>query len=238
MSTMTSSLSPSLSKYPQPIYKEHDLHYIPKLNNYNVNYWKLVMSDYIEGNGLIAFIDGSITPPPDKINDKNEQLQGIENPDYTQWKQIDEQAAVEGNLKSLQEILLKEPNLVNAVITGAFETALIVACHRNLNSKFVEKLISLMSPQDLAMQNSFGKTAMFGAAVVGNVEAMKMMVDKNPNLPNITDIYNQLPIQSAAYAGQKHAVHYLLEVTGKEYLESRRKTFVHSLLVGGFYGEF
>ncbi|KAL8241219.1 hypothetical protein R6Q59_014574 [Mikania micrantha] len=305
MSTMTSSLSPSLSKYPQPIYKEHDLHYIPKLNNYNVNYWKLVMSDYIEGNGLIAFIDGSITPPPDKINDKNEQLQGIENPDYTQWKQIDEQvqssimstiqsglwsnvsdkyagktaaelwsliiqnvhrlpamthpdrvsnqtpegqklirynlplykAAVEGNLKSLQEILLKEPNLVNAVITGAFETALIVACHRNLNSKFVEKLISLMSPQDLAMQNSFGKTAMFGAAVVGNVEAMKMMVDKNPNLPNITDIYNQLPIQSAAYAGQKHAVHYLLEVTGKEYLESRRKTFVHSLLVGGFYEE-
>ncbi|KAL8241226.1 hypothetical protein R6Q59_014581 [Mikania micrantha] len=92
-----------------------------------------------------------------------------------------------------------------------------------------------MSPQDLAMQNSFGKTAMFGAAVVGNVEAMKMMVDKNPNLPNITDIYNQLPIQSAAYAGQKHAVHYRLEVTGKEYLESRRKTFVHSLLVGGFY---
>ncbi|KAL8241224.1 hypothetical protein R6Q59_014579 [Mikania micrantha] len=92
-----------------------------------------------------------------------------------------------------------------------------------------------MSPQDLAMQNSFGKTAMFGAAVVGNVEAMKMMVDKNDNLPNITDIYNQLPIQSAAYAGQKHAVHYRLEVTGKEYLESRRKTFVHSLLVGGFY---
>ncbi|KAD5961895.1 hypothetical protein E3N88_13368 [Mikania micrantha] len=235
MSTMTSSLSPSLSKYPQPIYKEHDLHTITKLNNFNVNYWKLAMSDYIEGNGLIAFIDGSITPPPDKINDENEQLQGIENPDYTQWKQIDDQAAVEGNLKSLQEILLKEPNLVNAVITGAFETALIVACHRNMNSNFVEKLISLMSPQDLAMQNSFGKTAMFGAAVVGNVEAMKMMVDKNPNLPNITDIYNQLPLQSAAYAGQKHAVHYLLEVTGKEYLESRRKIFVHSLLAGGFY---
>ncbi|KAD5961896.1 hypothetical protein E3N88_13369 [Mikania micrantha] len=235
MSTMTSSLSPSLSKYPQPIYKEHDLHTIPKHNKYNVNYWKLAMSDYIEGNGLIAFIDGSITPPPEKINEKNEQLQGIENPDYTQWKQIDDQAAVEGNLKSLQEILLKEPNVVSAVITGAFETALIVACHRNMNSKFVEKLISLMSPQDLAMQNSFGKTAMFGAAVVGNVEAMKMMVDKNPNLPNITDIYNQLPIQSAAYAGQKHAVHYLLEVTGKKYLEPRRSKFVHTLLIGGFY---
>ncbi|KAD5961898.1 hypothetical protein E3N88_13371 [Mikania micrantha] len=236
MSKTESSLSPSLSKYPQPLYKDYDLHYIPKLNYYNVNYWKLTMSDYIEGNGLIGFINGSIIPPPLMINDDIEQpLKWNVNPDYMQFKQVDDQACVEGNMKDLQEILNKSPNVVRDVITGACETALMVACHRNMNTKFVEKLISLMSPQDLAMQSSFGRTAMFGAAVVGNVEAMKMMVEKNHDLPNMSDLYNQLPIHCAAMAGEKHSVHYLLEVTGKEFIESKRLTLVHSFISGGFY---
>ncbi|KAD5961900.1 hypothetical protein E3N88_13373 [Mikania micrantha] len=236
MSTTASSSSPSFSKYPQPLYKDYDLHYIPKLNYFNVNYWKLAMDDYIEANGLIGFINGSITPPPEMINDENEQqLHWIDQPDYMQWKQMDDQACVESNMKDLQEILDKSPNVVRDFITGACETALIVACHRNMNTNFVEKLISLMSPQDLAMQTSFGRTAMFGAAVVGNVEAMKMMVDKNPDLPNITDIYNQLPIHTAAMAGEKHSVHYLLQVTGKDFIESKRFTLVHALISGGFY---
>ncbi|KAL8210608.1 hypothetical protein R6Q57_005045 [Mikania cordata] len=301
---MSSSLSPSLTKYPQPLYKDYDLHYIPKLNYYNVNYWKLTMNDYIEANGLIGFINGSIIPPPVMINDDKEQpLKWNVNPDYMQFKQVDDQvqflimatfqdgfwaslssrytgttaaelwsfiienvprlpvmthpdrvsnqtpegeslakynlplykACVEGNMKDLQEILVESPNVVSDVITGASETALMVACHRNMNTKFVEKLISLMTPQDLAMQSSFGRTAMFGAAVVGNVEAMKMMVEKNHDLPNMSDLYNQLPIHCAAMAGEKHSVHYLLKVTGKEFIESKRLTLVHSFISGGFY---
>ncbi|KAD5961888.1 hypothetical protein E3N88_13361 [Mikania micrantha] len=236
MSKTESSLSPSLTKYPQPLYKDYDLHYIPKLNCFSVNYWKLTMSDYIEANGLIGFINGSIIPPPVMINDDNEQpSKGVVNPDYTQFKQVDDQACVDGNIKVLEEILDKSPNVVRDDITGAGETALIVACYRNMNPNFVEKLISLMSPQDLAMQNSFGRTAMFGAAVVGNVEAMKMMVEKNPDLPNISDLYNQLPIHCAAMAGEKHLVHYLLKVTGKDFIESKRSTLVHAFISGGFY---
>ncbi|KAL8241194.1 hypothetical protein R6Q59_014549 [Mikania micrantha] len=304
MPKSASSLSPSPSKYPQPLYKDYDLIYIPKLNNFNVIYWKLAMRDYIEGNGLIAFIDGSITPPPETLIIQTQNFSGgIYNPDYKQWKQIDDQvqllimatfqdglwaslssrytgktaaelwsfiiqnvhrltamthpdrvsnqtpegqnmvqynlplykACVEGNMKDLEEILDKSPNVVRDDITGAGETALMVACERNMNTNFVEKLISLMSPQDLAMQSSFGKTAMFGAAIVGNVEAMKMMVEKNHDLLNISDLYNKLPIHCAATAGEKHSVHYLLQVTGKDIIESKRLTLVHGFILGGFY---
>ncbi|XP_076902161.1 uncharacterized protein LOC143556807 [Bidens hawaiensis] len=83
------------------------------------------------------------------------------------------------------------------------------------------------------MQNSFGRTAIFGAAV----EAMDEMVKKNPNLPHICDMYNQLPIHHAAYAGEKDSVDYLLQVTNiKDVLdESKRLRLVHALISGRFY---
>ncbi|KAI3809255.1 hypothetical protein L1987_25226 [Smallanthus sonchifolius] len=295
MSTMTSSSSISSSKYPRPIYMDHDLDTILKLNSYTVSYWKIAMREYMEGNGLIDFINGNIKPPPEKINDEL-------NPDYKQWKQTDDEvqrsmfstiqdsfwkkvsssftgktsaelwdfvtqnvhrpptmthadrvsnqaaeaqnftrylplykAVVEGNMKSLQEILDKEPTAVRAIITGASETALIVACHKKGNDNLVKKLISMMSPQDLAMQNSFGRTALFGAAAVGDVEALEMMVKKNPDLPRICDIDNQLPLHCAAYIGKKDSVQYLLEVTDVFLNDFKRLSLAHALISGGFY---
>ncbi|KAJ0849359.1 putative ankyrin repeat-containing domain, PGG domain, ankyrin repeat-containing domain superfamily [Helianthus annuus] len=293
---MASSTSPSSGNHPHPIYMDHDLHTIPKLTPNTVNYWKITMRNYIEGNGLITFIDSSIKPPPEKIDD-------VENPDYKQWKEIDDQvrssiistmqdgfweelsssftgktaaelwtfinlnvhrpptmthadrvsnqaaegqnytrylplyrAAVEGNMKSLQDILDKDPTAVRAIITGASETALIVASRKKNNNDTVRKLISLMSPQDLAIQDSFGRTAIFGAAAVGNVEALKMMVKKNPALLHISDIYNHLPLHFAAYADQKDSVHYLLDEMNVACLdEFKRLTLVQALISGGFY---
>ncbi|XP_076933215.1 uncharacterized protein LOC143599035, partial [Bidens hawaiensis] len=292
--------SPSSSKYPQPIYMDDDLHSsFPKLNRYSVNYWKINMHNYLEGNGLIAFIKGDIQPPPEKTDDGR-----IENPDYKEWKEIDGyvqrsiistiqedlwkelsssfsgktsaelwtfilervqrppamthvdrvtnesakgknftqylelyKAIVGGDMNTFQKKLDEDPTIVRAIITGASETPLIVASHKKTNINLVKKLISLMSPQDLAMQNSFGRTAIFGAAVVGNVEAMDEMVKKNPNLPHICDMYNKLPIHHAAYAGEKDSVDYLLQVTNiKDVLdESKRLILVHALISGRFY---
>ncbi|KAJ0563518.1 putative ankyrin repeat-containing domain, PGG domain, ankyrin repeat-containing domain superfamily [Helianthus annuus] len=293
---MASSTSPSSGNHPHPIYMDHDLHTIPKLTPNTVNYWKITMRNYIEGSGLITFIDSSIKPPPEKIDD-------VENPDYKQWKEIDDhvrssiistmqdgfweelsssftgktaaelwtfinlnvhgpptmthadrvsnqaaegqnytrylplyRAVVEGNMKSLQDIVDKDPTAVRAIITGASETALIVASHKKNNNDIVKKLISLMSPQDLAMQDSFGRTAIFGVAAVGDVEALEMMVKKNPDLLRICDIYNHLPLHFAAYADQKDSVRYLLMVMNEAYLdEFKRLTLVHALISGGFY---
>ncbi|XP_021971465.2 uncharacterized protein LOC110866630 [Helianthus annuus] len=161
--------------------------------------------------------------------------QAAEGKNYTQYLPL-YRAVVEGNMKSLQDILDKDPTAVRAIITGASETALIVASHKKNNKDIVKKLISLMSPQDMAMQDSFGRTAIFGAAAVGNVEALKMMVKKNPDLPHICDIYNHLPLHFAAYADQKDSVRYLLDATNVACLdEFKRLTLVQALISGGFY---
>ncbi|KAJ0550548.1 putative ankyrin repeat-containing domain-containing protein [Helianthus annuus] len=164
--------------------------------------------------------------------------QAAEGQNYTRYLPL-YRAAVEGNMKSLQDILDKDPTAVRAIITGASETALIVASRKKNNNDTVRKLISLMSPQDLAIQDSFGRTAIFGAAAVGNVEALKMMVKKNPALLHISDIYNHLPLHFAAYADQKDSVHYLLDEMNVACLdEFKRLTLVQALISGGFYGEF
>ncbi|XP_076902145.1 uncharacterized protein LOC143556790 [Bidens hawaiensis] len=309
-STPSSSSSLSSSKYPQPIYMDNDLDSsFTELNRYTVNYWRMLMQSYIEGNGLIAFINGYSKPPPEMIPD--EQLKWIENPYYKEWKEIDDQvqrwiistiqddlwtalssqypgktsaelwtfilhsvqrpptmthpdhhvnqksytvenqstkrknfrkylelykAVVGGDMNTLQKKLDQDPTVVRTIITGASETPLIVASHKKTNISIVEKLISLMSPPDLAMQNCFGRTALFGAAAVGDVEAMNEMVEKNPNLPYICDMYNQLPIHYASNAGEKDSVDYLLQVTDNAALdELKRLRLVHALISGGIY---
>ncbi|KAK9061336.1 hypothetical protein SSX86_018516 [Deinandra increscens subsp. villosa] len=288
------TMAPSSTKYPHPIYMDPDLQNIPKLTNETVHYWKLAMLNHIEANGLTAFIDGSIQPP------------AVDNPDYAEWKEMDDivhtsitstipddfferimsspsitgkelsaaelwkfiienvyrppgmnhpdrvsihvegrcniirylplhKAALEGNLHSLEKILKNEPTAVRAMITGASETALMIASQKKGNNDFVKKLISLMTPEDLAIQSSFGRTAMFGAAMVGNVDAMKLMVDKNPRLPNISDMGNQIPLHLAASTAQKDSVNYLMKVTNEEFLKDLRGVLVHALILGGFF---
>ncbi|GKD20597.1 putative ankyrin repeat-containing domain, PGG domain, ankyrin repeat-containing domain superfamily protein, partial [Tanacetum coccineum] len=346
MSTViTSSTTPCPGKVSKPIYTDHDLYTIPKLTYDNVNYWKLAMFNYIQGNGLFGFIDVQMIPPP-KIIEDVQQSTWIENPIYKCWEEIDNElkmsiistihdellatipssftepkgsvestihdelletlprsftnplaatdrshdqhgeipgsfkrkssadlwtyidknihrrpkmthpdrvgdgqkitqhlplykAAVEGDVKSLHEILEKEPTVVRDIITGASETALIIASHKENNNEFVAELVKLLSRDDLAMQNSFGRTAMFGAAATGNVKTLEIMVEKNNDLPNIRDMYNLLPLHFAAYAGQKHSVHYLLKVTKLTYEEVTERlegsSLITALISGGFY---
>ncbi|XP_076894509.1 uncharacterized protein LOC143546815 [Bidens hawaiensis] len=316
------SSSPFSDKCPQRTYMDHDIHSsFPKLNRYSVSFWKIIMHDYIEGNGLISFIE-----PMD------EQLKCIKT-DCTKCKEIDDQlrcsiistiqddlwkelsssflgntsaelwnfilqnvqrlpamthvdhvscdtganklgppmltirviytvanqpaegknlaqsaegknlahlelykAIVGGDMNTVQEKLDEDKTIVSTIITGASETPLIVACLKKTNINLVKKLISLMSPPDLKMRNSFGRTAIFGAAAIGHVEAMEEMVKKNPDLPYICDMYNQLPVHYAACAGEKGSVDYLLQVTDiKKVDELKRLRLVHALISGGFY---
>ncbi|GKA86279.1 hypothetical protein Tco_0807990 [Tanacetum coccineum] len=89
MSTViTSSTTPCPGKVSKPIYTDHDLYTIPKLTYDNVNYWKLAMFNYIQGNGLFDFIDVQMIPPP-KIIEDVQRSTWIENPIYKCWEEID-----------------------------------------------------------------------------------------------------------------------------------------------------
>ncbi|KAL2906992.1 Ankyrin repeat domain-containing protein 13C [Bienertia sinuspersici] len=78
--------------------------------------------------------------------------------------------------------------------------------------EFVEKVIRRISPENLALTDRNGETALSVAAVVGNTYVAKLLVNKNPHLPNISGNFG-FPIHKAAEYGERDMIWYLLEVT-------------------------
>ncbi|KAL9246021.1 hypothetical protein vseg_019605 [Gypsophila vaccaria] len=122
-------------------------------------------------------------------------------------------AAVEGKWRDARLYLDQDPEALTAKISIASETALHIAVGTGKQGHhFVEKLVKEMSPEDLAITDQHGETAFSVAAVVGNIVAAKMLVNKNPDLPNISGKYG-FPIQKAAQFSHREMVLYLLDVT-------------------------
>nr|XP_016501277.1 PREDICTED: uncharacterized protein LOC107819659 [Nicotiana tabacum] len=82
-----------------------------------------------------------------------------------------------------------------------FQTALHVAVGaKNDNAKhFVEKLVDSMAPDDpLDMGDCNGDTPLHYAARFGNLDAAKILVGRNKNLPNIGSEGDLYPIHDAS----------------------------------------
>ncbi|KAG5542375.1 hypothetical protein RHGRI_022042 [Rhododendron griersonianum] len=80
-------------------------------------------------------------------------------------------AAIEGDWEAADKFLKEEPNAVTARITFGSETPLIVAVKVKVASRirFTEKLVERMSPDDLALSDHKGRTALHRAAGAGNI---------------------------------------------------------------------
>ncbi|XP_058199856.1 uncharacterized protein LOC131314926 isoform X2 [Rhododendron vialii] len=125
-------------------------------------------------------------------------------------------AAIEGDWDSTSKIIESEPDIVRAAITPYSETALFLAVKSSRRNHFVEMILTKMSSEDAGLVNQWGMTALHRAASVGNVEAAKLLVNKNPNLPNVLDKYGDAPLNYAASTGSRESVVYLWEVTKED----------------------
>ncbi|KAA8539152.1 hypothetical protein F0562_025844 [Nyssa sinensis] len=125
-------------------------------------------------------------------------------------------AAVSGDWKSAKKFLEQRPDAVEAAITASDQTALMVALRSLPGINFVKKLVDLMSREDLEVVDCFGRTALHHAAARGKVEGAKLVVSKNPDLPNIGDTGEDLPIRVAARCGRREMVLYLMGVTEED----------------------
>ncbi|KAM7489097.1 hypothetical protein LguiB_026581 [Lonicera macranthoides] len=130
-------------------------------------------------------------------------------------------AAVNGDWEKAKDFLKNEPDAVRAFITGASETALMIAARSSDRINFLKELLVKMDPPDLALTNFHGFSALHMAAGSGCTEVAKLLVNKNPSLPNIFDKYLSLPLHTAALFGKREMVLYLLSVT-KEDTEPKR----------------
>ncbi|KAL7228496.1 hypothetical protein ACSBR2_007255 [Camellia fascicularis] len=68
---------------------------------------------------------------------------------------------------------------MRAAIRDTSGIVLIVAVKSKKRNNFVKKLVNRMSPEDLAQGDRDKRTALHWAVVVGNMEAAKLLVEKN-----------------------------------------------------------
>ncbi|KAI8002232.1 hypothetical protein LOK49_LG08G00056 [Camellia lanceoleosa] len=80
-----------------------------------------------------------------------------------------------------EEFIKQEPNNIamRAAIRDNSKIVLIVAVKSKQRNYFVKKLVNRMSPEDLAQGDREKRIALHRAAAVGNIEAAKLLVEKN-----------------------------------------------------------
>ncbi|KAF7153112.1 hypothetical protein RHSIM_Rhsim01G0084700 [Rhododendron simsii] len=200
--------SAPIEKYPYPT-EFNVLDFVPKLlSGRNYHKWRRLMRDFIERRGLIGLID---------VTAEKE----IANQDYDKARNRSDNLVQAWILATLTEdihLLLTEFKTAKdlAQITGLKETALMVAVQSAGRNDFASKLLEKMTPEDVLLVDHNGDNALHWAAYYGNIEGAKMLVNKNPNLPNVLDDDGDAPLHSAAVCGFRDMVFYLMEVTSED----------------------
>jgi ankyrin repeat protein len=123
-------------------------------------------------------------------------------------------AAIQGNWDAASEFFSSDPQSITAGITDNLETVVHIAIGSKKNVKFLQMLLEYMTTDDAALLvDCIGRTPLHFAAIFGNVEAAKLLIQKVRNFPNIAASDNQLPIHYAARHGQREMVSFLLPST-------------------------
>ncbi|XP_075473773.1 uncharacterized protein LOC142504832 isoform X1 [Primulina tabacum] len=123
-------------------------------------------------------------------------------------------AAINGDWESARKFFDQDPDAITAKITKVSETALHVAVGSGKAIDFVKELLELIPTEALVtLRDQIGQTALHSAAIFGNVEAAKLLVSKDPALPNTPCNSSFLPLHAAAGYANKDMVSFLLTVT-------------------------
>lgn len=152
-------------------------------------------------------------------------------------------AAIRGDWDSARKFFDLNPEATAAKIAKNCETVLHIAAGRNEAIQFVDELVKLMPANALSVTNKFNETALHLAAKCGNTEAAKLLVNRDPGMPNLWSGTKLLPLHLAALFGHKEMILYLLTVTSSNvepspFVGQSGITLLNILVTSGFYGEY
>ncbi|XP_063947826.1 uncharacterized protein LOC108217174 [Daucus carota subsp. sativus] len=125
-------------------------------------------------------------------------------------------AAIEGDWETAERFFKEDKRNLNARITYETDTTLHVAVGTNSSHRFVEELVELImdeDPQMLLTANCYGNNVLHYAAMVGNTRAARLLINKYPELAQISKPNGHTPLKLAARYGHKETLCYLLQVT-------------------------
>ncbi|KAL2533232.1 Ankyrin repeat family protein [Abeliophyllum distichum] len=175
------------------------------------------------------------------INNNITNLDYIVNVDDDQsWSLPLYKALIQGNWEIVETIIKQEKEAITARLTAFAETQLLVAVKGGQGLPFIKKLVDFMPPEALGLTDYFGNTGLHAVAVLGNVQAAKLFVRKNQELPNIWNIDGSLPIHLAAMRGHREMTLYLFSVTREDEYSNPSKdeagaTLMNYVINAGFY---
>ncbi|KAL5834431.1 hypothetical protein ACOSQ4_013928 [Xanthoceras sorbifolium] len=139
-------------------------------------------------------------------------------------------AALRGNWEIAKRIIDRDPEVLTARLSMLSMTVLHIAAYSG-HSRFVEKLVEMMSPEEVAVQDISENTALHYAAISGIVNGAKALVEKNHGLTQVKALGTYIPLHSAVYPGAlkgKDMASYLARVTEDPFVEN--STDYHILL--------
>ncbi|KAF6152930.1 hypothetical protein GIB67_039637 [Kingdonia uniflora] len=89
----------------------------------------------------------------------------------------------------------------------------------------------------LQLQTEEGDSALAYAAITGNTKVAKIIIRKDPNLPNMQDAKGKIPLRYAAQHGHWETLLYPLSVTNDSVIPgSALVEVIKDSIDAGFYG--
>ncbi|XP_057797233.1 ankyrin repeat-containing protein At5g02620-like isoform X2 [Salvia miltiorrhiza] len=120
-------------------------------------------------------------------------------------------AAREGDWAAAEMLLERDKELGWREITEAGDRALHLAVSRK-HTEFVSRLIEMVGWEMLELYDGDGYTACCYAAMAGNLELVRIMMEANPFIANLQNWYGTTPFELAISYGNAHIVEYFLRV--------------------------
>ncbi|KAL5775860.1 hypothetical protein ACOSP7_013417 [Xanthoceras sorbifolium] len=146
-------------------------------------------------------------------------------------------AALKGDWEIAKRIIDKDPEALTAKISMTSMTVLHVAAY-SCNSKFVEKLVEKMTPEQVAVTDDCGNTALHFAAFTGVVNVAKALLRKNPGLTELQGSQDFIPLLSAVVHGAakgKEMAWFLASQTKNPFREAMSTHLLVELTHAGFH---
>lgn len=151
-------------------------------------------------------------------------------------------AALKGDWQSAWQFFNHDIEAVTAKITIHSETVLHVAVGSGNTTNFVKEFLKIILTDTLVnLRDRAGQTALHSAAISGNVEVARLLVDKDPGLTNAPSDSLLLPIHLAALYANKDMVSYLLTVTRDDvdfnpFADNSGIDLLNLVILAEFYG--
>ncbi|XP_017242724.1 ankyrin repeat-containing protein NPR4 [Daucus carota subsp. sativus] len=144
-------------------------------------------------------------------------------------------AALDGDWHAAEEIITDCPEVINMSITKKEDTLLHVVSSTG-RTHFAEKVVNMMTDEDLELQNKDGETALC-VAVASTVKMVDILLARNSRLLEIRK-KGGLPILCAIWCGDKNMVAHMyskINLADKKWTQSDRRNILNSCLAIGLF---